>query len=61
LCGDFGVYEYDEPIVVIWKYTDKIKIDLGYKATIIHFKNMLKRCHPLNINNVKVLLGVTIR
>lgn len=36
LYGGFGVHEYDEPIILIWKNTEKSKIDLsGYFDVII--------------------------
>ena len=30
--------------------------DLGYDATIEHWENILKRCHPLNIEHVESLI-----
>lgn len=56
LHGGFGVHEYGEPIIIIWKNSDKSRLDLGYNATIMHYENMLKTCHPTNINHVKALL-----
>lgn len=35
LYGGFGVHEYDEPITIIWKNTDKSKMDLGLNFDII--------------------------
>lgn len=56
LHGGFGVHEYGEPITIIWNNSDKSKLDLGYNATIKHYENMLKTCHPTNINYVQALL-----
>lgn len=35
LYGGFGVYEYNEQINIIWKNTEKSKIDLGVDFDII--------------------------
>lgn len=56
LLGGFGVYEYGEPITIIWENANKSKEDLGYNATVIHYESMLMKCHQTNIDNVKVLL-----
>ena len=56
LYGGFGVHEYCEPITIIWKNANKSKSDLGYNETVRYYKNMLKECHPTNINYVKELL-----
>ncbi|MDU4910574.1 hypothetical protein [Clostridium baratii] len=56
LHGGFGVHEYGEPITIIWKNVNKSKLDLGYNETVRHYENMLKECHPTNINSVKALL-----
>lgn len=56
LNGGFGVHEYGEPITIIWKNSDKSKIDLGYSATVKHYRNMLKRCDPSNVQSVRELL-----
>ena len=56
LYGGFGVHEYGEPITLIWKNSDKSKKDLGYKATVEYYENILTRCHPTNINRVNELL-----
>lgn len=56
LRGGFGVHEYSEPIIIIWKKPNKSKMDLGFNATIKHYENMLTRCHPTNMDNVRALL-----
>ncbi len=33
LRGGFGVYDYDEPVKLIWKRVSKSKADLGLEAT----------------------------
>lgn len=33
LWGGFGVHEYEEPIVLIWRDSEKSKADLGYGKT----------------------------
>jgi RNAse (barnase) inhibitor barstar len=33
LRGGFGVYEYEEPIILIWKNISKSKTDLGLEST----------------------------
>lgn len=56
LRGGFGIHEYGEPIVITWENANKSKNDLGYKATVKHYENMLKTCHPTNIDYVRGLL-----
>lgn len=53
LHGGFGVHEYGEPITLIWENANKSEKDLGYKAIVAYYENILTRCHPSNINNVK--------
>ena len=56
LCGGFGFHEYGEQLFITWINASKSKIDLGYDATIEHWENILKRCHPLNIEHVESLI-----
>lgn len=56
LRGGFGIHEYSEPITLIWENANKSKKDLGYKATVTYYENILTRCHPSKINKVKELL-----
>ncbi len=56
LRGGFEVYEYGEPVIIIWKNAIKSKEDLGYTETIKHYESMLLKCHPTNRDSVKQLL-----
>ena len=56
LRGGFGVHEYNEPILLIWKNFKKSSRDFGYKATVKHYEEMLAKCHPTNISRVQILL-----
>jgi len=56
LRGGFGVHEYGEAIVIIWKNAKKSRVDFGYDATIKHYERVLTRCHPTNANSVSSLL-----
>ncbi len=56
LRGGFGVHEYNEPILLIWKNYKKSLADFSYEATAQYYETMLTRCHPTNIPHVKVLL-----
>lgn len=56
LHGGFGAHEYGEPIIITWKNANKSRDDLGYKATVKHYENMLKTCYPTNIDYVRDLL-----
>lgn len=49
LLGGFGVYEYLEPIKLVWKNSKKSESNLSYDQTIIWIQNKLKHCHPSNI------------
>lgn len=41
LSGGFGIYEYQEPIVLIWKNISKSKVDLGLEATRKYYENKI--------------------
>jgi len=49
LLGGFGVFEYLEPIKLVWKNSKKSESALGYDQTIIWIQNKLKHCRPSNI------------
>lgn len=53
LYGGFGVHDYDEPIEIIWKNSDKSKIDLGFTETVKYIENKLTTCHPSNRDDVR--------
>ncbi len=53
LRGGFGVHEYGESLLISWKNCDKSRDCLGYEATIKYYENILKTCHPSNIDSVK--------
>lgn len=36
LRGGFGVHEYEEPIVLIWRDAEKSRADLGYSKMVRH-------------------------
>ena len=56
LCGGFGVFEYEEPIILMWHDSAKSKTRLGFQQTIAHSKAMLERCHPSNKPSVAAYL-----
>lgn len=56
LYGGFGVHEYYESIVIIWKNFEKSGRDLGYKATVKYYENLLLKCHPSNGEKIELLL-----
>ncbi|MBO4444826.1 MAG: barstar family protein [Bacteroidaceae bacterium] len=45
LRGGFGVHEDGEPLEIVWLNSEKSKKDLGYKATIEHWEEILTKCH----------------
>lgn len=53
LRGGFGVYEYEEPILLIWENSNESKEKLGWNETIKYITAKLKTCHPANIQLVK--------
>ena len=57
LRGGFGVHEYNEPILFIWKNYKKSLKDFGYKATVKHYEKMAAICHPSNVADVQNLLN----
>jgi len=57
LRGGFGVFEYEEPIVLIWRDSGINKINFGFQQAINRYKAMLKRCHPSSQPSVTGLLN----
>jgi RNAse (barnase) inhibitor barstar len=53
LRGGFGVYEYEEPIKLIWTRSNESKRKLGWDETVKYISAKLKTCHPTNIQFVK--------
>jgi RNAse (barnase) inhibitor barstar len=53
LRGGFGVYEYEEPIKLIWKNSNESQQKLGWDETVKYISAKLKTCHPTNIQSVK--------
>jgi len=53
LRGGFGVHEYQEEIVIRWKFSEKSKSDLGKSQTTRYLKEKLERCHPSNRAHVQ--------
>lgn len=49
LRGGYGIYEYQEPVKIIWHNADKSRQDLGYDQTIIYLQEILSTCHPSNV------------
>ena len=56
LRGGFGVQEYNEPILLVWKNFKKSSADFGHKGTARYYEKMLTICHPTNISHVMNLL-----
>lgn len=46
LRGGFGVFEYDEPIRLLWINSQRSENLLGFEATIEHYTKILKTCQP---------------
>ena len=53
LRGGFGVYDYEEPIQLIWLNSDKSRKDLGWAETVRYLTAKLTTCHPSNAASVK--------
>lgn len=53
LRGGFGVYEYAEPVRLIWLHSDKSRKDLGWEETAKYLSAKLTTCHPANVEFVK--------
>jgi len=54
LQGGFEVYEYEEPVELVWKNSEKSRDDLGYDETVKQLKKWLKTCHRSNRASLKV-------
>jgi len=53
LRGGFGMFEYLEPIELIWKNSEKSRKDLGFTETIKCYEASLRTCHPSNADGLK--------
>jgi len=56
LWGGFGVYEYEEPIILIWKNISKSKTDLGLEPTRKWYEQKLTENKGKNQQYFKDLL-----
>lgn len=50
LYGGFGVFENNEDIEIIWKYSDKSKKDLGFELTKGFYEHKIRQGKPFNID-----------
>lgn len=53
LRGGFGVHDYGEPICIRWLNSGKSRKDLGYSETAKYYENLLKVCHPTNVESIR--------
>jgi len=61
LRGGFGVFEFEEPIELIWLNSDKSKADLGFSETIRLLESMIQNCHPANRRSIEKELELAKR
>jgi len=61
LRGGFGVYEYEEPVRLVWLNSNKSRKDLGWEETMKYLSAMLTTCHPANVEFVKRDLALAKR
>ncbi len=47
------MYDYNEPVKLVWSNSIKSKVDLGFDATIRYLEAELTACHLTNIPFVK--------
>ena len=52
LKGGFGSFEYEEPIELIWKNSEKSRNDLGYRETVRQLRKWLWQYHPGHIPRI---------
>lgn len=50
LYGSFGVFENNEDIEIIWKYSDKSKNDLGLELTKGFYEHKIRQGKPFNVD-----------
>ncbi|AZA76993.1 ribonuclease inhibitor [Chryseobacterium sp. G0186] len=53
LYGDFGVFENNEEIVIVWKESGKSKEDLGFIATREFYENKIRQGKPFNVELIQ--------
>jgi RNAse (barnase) inhibitor barstar len=49
LRGGFGVYDYEEPVRLLWRRSDKSRADLGWEETVKYLQAQPATRHPANI------------
>jgi RNAse (barnase) inhibitor barstar len=45
LRGGFGVYDYEEPVRLIWRHSYKSRADLGWEESEKYLQSQLATCH----------------
>jgi RNAse (barnase) inhibitor barstar len=53
LRGGFGVFDYDEPVLLVWQHSEESRADLSWEETLEYLQFKLGTCHPLNVGFVK--------
>ncbi len=48
LFGGLGTFDSPEPIQLIWKRSQKSRVELGYDETVLYLREKLQWCHPTN-------------
>lgn len=53
LRGGFGIHEYGQDLQLIWNDSDISREKLGHKETIKYLHNIMKKCHPSNLPELR--------
>jgi hypothetical protein len=53
----FSLFEYDEPISIVWNHSAKSRHDLGYAATVEWLEDIMKEPHPSNLPGLRSRLS----
>ena len=53
LRGGFGVFDYDEPVRLVWQHSEESRADLGWAETVEYLQFQLGACHPDDVPLVK--------
>ena len=53
LKGDFGIHGYGKELLIVWNDSDFSREKLGHKETIKYLNDIMKKCHPSNLPDLR--------
>jgi RNAse (barnase) inhibitor barstar len=57
LRGGFSLFDYGEPISIVWAHSAKSRSDFDYHATVEYLEDIMKEPHPSNLPGLRSRLS----